>query len=115
MLRDFEAQVDLDADILRLPSGLTCKFSLGYCFDAEDGDIVWDVHDFTDCVRDPYDLLYYGMANITALTDNATYLTVANKFHLTALRLQDPTEVCNGHRAFLTDHPRVLVLLRVVR
>nr|UHK03099.1 MAG: putative glycoprotein [Sanya chuvirus 2] len=106
------ASVDLDANRIHLPSGVTTKYTDGEVMDLVRGQTIW-VTTETECIRSRYDVLYQGIAKKSEGffgQQQRVVITVEQPSVMFALELMKPTFVCAA-QVYETEHPQLFIYI----
>lgn len=115
-LQDYAAEVNTEANIIKLRRGLNCEYSKGHCLDSEEGYISWNINKNEKCENNDFEVVYSGKANRTILdpkdeslgTDTRLYTAYGHGI-VFSIRTQEQTKIC-GYNGYTTDHNRVVVI-----
>ncbi|CAG5020869.1 unnamed protein product [Parnassius apollo] len=101
-------------NIVSSKTGLACKYTAGYCIDAYEGMITWDIITDDKCSMNSYLVLYRGRVSkiIIKSTYNSqdayTMYSVKDGKFLATLIERGSKVIC-GITVIVTDHPKLLI------
>lgn len=106
-----EMQVSFDKDLISLPNGETCKYSLGKCFTPNYGNIFWEL-DMPKCEENRKILVYSGEGLLVKDEDNdESYVQVNHDgYDFQILLTKNKLSVC-GFPSFRTEHPNLFATI----
>lgn len=116
-LATYSSKARTDRDEIRLRSQYLCKFSSGYCMDAEEGETVWEMSPEESCSKNKHQVLYEGLAKtvVSKTRENPqekiTTYTVEAGQKIFALRITNPYRKC-AFMMFMTEHPKLIIVPR---
>lgn len=109
-LQDYYAEISLNDDVIKLRSGVSCKFSKGECEDYDGSNVFWKKVPLDDCKSRQYSLLYEGKIDkINEINDNKTLYSLEMQDITFALWKKGETKIC-GRQLIVTEHPKLIIL-----
>lgn len=115
-LVEYKTHAKIQDNEIHLRSGLTCKYSEGFCMDNEAGYTLWDHNPPRMCAPDQYIVHMEGVARkyvkeIDTVNGKkkVTSYFLETEEKIVWLGAEGKTRVCNLD-AWKTEHPRVLII-----
>lgn len=114
VLRQSRGQVFLDDDLIKLDTGVSCKYSYQSCSDFLQGYATWPLEVTRDCTPTTYDVLYQGRAIKSFILDEndnspSIIYTIKSDDALFALMITKSAQICHLSQVYQTEHPKLLI------
>lgn len=107
-LRQKQARVKMNDNVIYLPSGHRCKLNKGHCIDPEGGHTYWDSLPRRYCIPDTYSILYKGIATRLKSTTETVYSMNVRDTSFTLSVIG--TQTSCGTTFFRTEHPKLFIV-----